>query len=207
MATNPIAERAEPRPSDAALIVRHLEGDARAFAELVRRHTPALRRYVTRFLVRTNEPDVADAVEDVLQDTWFRVHRHLISFDGKTAAFSTWVHTIARNLSINVIRDRKRSPLQRWPLLPVDASIEVEVEFADPHRSSQPDVALALEEDRAAIERLLRRIPTKHQEVLELRAEGRSYDDIAAQLGVGVGTVKSRFNRARSAMRRLRDND
>jgi len=99
-----------------ALVVAARSGDQRAFAALVERHAGPLHRYLTAFGL-----DQHDA-EDVVQDTFLRVHRHLGSYDPRWA-FTTWLYTIARRLALS-LRERRRpstgldgidEPLSRAP--------------------------------------------------------------------------------------------
>ena len=86
------------------LIAAHLAGDERAFTRLVTQYQPRLVNFVTRMI------QDRDRAEDLAQEAFLRVYRHLHRFD-QSRKFSTWVYTIAANLARNELRNRKRSPL------------------------------------------------------------------------------------------------
>jgi RNA polymerase sigma-70 factor, ECF subfamily len=90
--------------SDEELVTAHLEGRPGAFQELFGRYRDRLVHFITR---KTGDPDRA---QDLVQEAFIRVTRHLHRFDTEKK-FSTWVYTIASNLSKNELRNRSRSPL------------------------------------------------------------------------------------------------
>ena len=87
--------------SDIAAIARAREGHGDAYRELVERHGRALFRLAFRMTGR-----VEDA-EDVVQETLLRAFRHLHRYETR-ASFATWLHRIAANCALDVIRLRKR---------------------------------------------------------------------------------------------------
>ena len=93
-----------PQPEINALIEAHLAGDPRAFGRIVERYQVRLLNFVVRMI------GDRERAEDLVQEAFLRVHRHLHRFD-RTRKFSTWVYTIASNLAKNELRNRGRSPL------------------------------------------------------------------------------------------------
>jgi RNA polymerase sigma-70 factor (ECF subfamily) len=93
---------AAERTNDGYLAQRHLEGDPQAFGALVD-------RYQTR-LLNLISPTIGnrDRAEDLVQQVFIRVFRHLRGFD-RTTKFSTWIYTIASTLAQNELRARGRS--------------------------------------------------------------------------------------------------
>ena len=94
-----------PEPSDPALVAAYRHGDQRAASELVRRHGPA----VARFLYSSGA--LAADIEDLVQETLFRAFRGLDRWRGE-ASFRSWLFTIAGNLTRDAFRRRfvRRSP-------------------------------------------------------------------------------------------------
>ena len=90
--------------SDEELVQAHLDGHAGAFRELYDRYRDKLVGFITR---RTGDPDRA---QDLVQEAFIRVTRHIHRFD-TSKKFSTWIYTIAGNLSKNELRNWSRSPL------------------------------------------------------------------------------------------------
>jgi RNA polymerase sigma-70 factor (ECF subfamily) len=172
------------------LVLRHLSGDPRAFTEIVGRYEDRLLRFTTRVI-----GDRARA-EDLVQETFLRVSRHLHRFD-TSRNFATWVYTIVSNLTKNEIRSRQRSPLVFFESArAADDDERGPMQFAD-HRS-RPDHMLANRDLTDLVERTLARLPAIYRDVLVLREiEGRSYDEMCVILDCGLGALKSRLHRAR----------
>jgi len=184
----------EAVPSDGpeALVAAHLAGDPRAFGQLVQRFHGRLLNFIYRMI------GDRDRAEDLVQEAFFRVHRHLHRFD-QTRRFSTWVYTIASNLAKNELRNRSRSPLL---LIESRRSEQDEpsrpLEFPD--ERARPDRLFEHRQLRQQVEQVVAQLTPHHREVFVLRElEGRSYEDIAEITGANLGTVKSRLNRARQS--------
>ena len=177
---------------DTALVQAHLAGESRAFGVLVDRYQVRLLNFVHR-IVGDRERS-----EDLVQEAFIRVHRHLGRFD-RSKKFSTWIYTIASNLAKNELRNRARSPLVLFTsLAPQWDDEERPLEFED--YGAQPDEAFRQNHLREAVEHSVARLPAHHREVFVLREiEGRSYEEIAEMTHCNLGTVKSRLNRARTA--------
>ena len=90
--------------SDSEVVQASLDGDSRAFGELVRRYDQRLVNFVYRTI------GDRERGEDLVQETFVRVYRHLQRFD-QSKKFSTWIYTIASNLAKNELRNRSRNPL------------------------------------------------------------------------------------------------
>ena len=90
--------------SDSEIVQRFLDGDERAFGDLVERYDRRLLNFVFRTV------GDRERAQDLVQETFVRVYRHLHRFD-QTKKFSTWIYTIAGNLAKNELRNRSRSPL------------------------------------------------------------------------------------------------
>ena len=90
--------------TDSQVVQRFLDGEPRAFGELVRRYDGRLVNFVHRTV------GDRERAQDLVQETFIRVYRHLERFD-QSKKFSTWVYTIASNLAKNELRNRSRNPL------------------------------------------------------------------------------------------------
>ena len=89
---------------DSAVVSKFLEGEERAFQELVERYQGRLLNFVYRTI------GDREKAEDLVQEVFIRVYRHLHRFD-TSKKFSTWIYTIASNLAKNELRNRSRNPL------------------------------------------------------------------------------------------------
>ena len=90
--------------TDSEVVQRFLDGEQRAFGELVSRYDTRLVNFVYRTV------GDRERAQDLVQETFIRVYRHLHRFD-QSKKFSTWIYTIASNLAKNELRNRSRNPL------------------------------------------------------------------------------------------------
>ena len=170
--------------SDLDLMRRVQKDDMVAFNVLVNRYKNRLFNTLIRML------DSAESVEDILQETFIRVHQHRMSFDFRYAV-STWVYTIALNLARNELRRRKRISF---------------VDIADfSNRLEAPEEKIDNgSKIKEVVERSVKKLPQKYRQAFVLRDfDNLSYEEIAQILSVPLGTVKSRVNRARNMLRNM----
>ena len=168
------------------LVERAQQGDIDAFTLLVRRYQQPVVHFCQRMLASTQD------AEDVAQETFVRLYRYLGRLQ-PDAKFSTVLFGIARNLTLNHLRDSKRRG--RGATDP----IETHAGLAD--KSRRPDASARLGEIQAVVEKGLQELSPEHREVLVLREiNGLDYEAIARVLDCRIGTVKSRIARARDQL-------
>ena len=171
------------KPDDADLVTRALAGEQEAFRALVERHqTRAF--WVARGMLGNDE----DA-RDVAQEAFIRVHRSLHRFD-INLKFSTWLHQIVVNLSIDHMRKHRR---RRG--VDLDAVAEVE----DPREQRDPVEGQELKE---RVMRVLEELPPKYKAVMVLSdLQGIGAKQIAEITDTTHATVRWRHHRARKLFR------
>ncbi|MGH7590813.1 MAG: RNA polymerase sigma factor [Gemmatimonadales bacterium] len=170
-------------PPDVNLIVAWRDGDEAAAAELVRRHTGP----VARFL-HSSGADSAD-LDDLVQETFFRAFRRIDSWRGE-AGFRAWLITIAGNL----LRDQWRRRKGRVILPLADRELA---------GTSTPEGELEADEAAERIRAELVRLPRLQREVFLLRVqEGAAYEEIARALGTTSGAARVHYHHA---VRRLKE--
>jgi RNA polymerase sigma-70 factor, ECF subfamily len=188
--------KADVRPlrflGDSQLVARHLEGHPGAFSELYDRYRDRLVQFITR---KTGDRDRA---EDLVQEAFIRVTRHLHRFD-QDKKFSTWIYTICSNLAKNELRNRSRSPLVLFQKLTTHWEPDHRpLQFED--IGNRPDDLFRKRYLQEIVEEIVEELPEHHKLVFKLRElEGKSYEEIADITGVNLGTVKSRLHRARTS--------
>jgi RNA polymerase sigma-70 factor, ECF subfamily len=165
--------------TDDELMGRVQNDDPAAFRLLYDRYKAQIFIYCLRMV---NDRDRA---KDVLQEVFIRLHTRRETYEPGTN-FNGWIHTIARNLSINARRDSKDH-----------TQFDEQMSYAGSHDTASSDVALR---DRLAEE--IARLPEIYRESLILREyEGFSYQEIADTLGVTMSTIKFRIFKAREILR------
>jgi len=131
------------------------------------------------------------SIDDVVQETYMRAFRHLSSGKFRNeSAVSSWLYTIARNESLRMARKLGREE-EKMARLQEEAMVN-EVNDAPQYLH-----------DMTMLENMLEHIPLKYREVMLLRSRGVSEKEIAQQLGIRKGTVKSRFSRGREMLQRV----
>jgi RNA polymerase sigma-70 factor (ECF subfamily) len=180
---------------DRELVDRARGGDRAAFAELVRRYGPRVRR-LARQLVRGH----ADA-DDVAQETFVRAHQALPRFDGRSEFF-TWIYRIAVNLSLN----RARSMAVRRNVDVDDPGLEGAL--VEKGNGNAGDAGYSIDRQRVASALLaeIEALPEGLRATLMLVCvDGVAQEQAATVLGCSVGTVAWRVHEARKRLReRLR---
>lgn len=178
---------------DATLVFRYQRGDVLALEALFQRHRPTAYQYAYRL---TRDPDQAS---DVVAEAFVRICKSLGSFRGQSA-FTTWLHRIITNCFL----DARKKAASR-PVVTLDSSLitqdgEIERELAGSGIS--PQSALERREREQRLSRAIAKLPEGHRTIILLfHAEMLSYEDVAQRLDLPLGTVKSRLNRARHALR------
>jgi RNA polymerase sigma-70 factor (ECF subfamily) len=159
--------------------------DRDAFGALFDHFAPRIKA----FLMRTNLP--AAGAEELAQEALLIVWRKAAKFDRDRAGASSWIFTIARNLRIdNARRDMRGKVLDR------EANEDAE-------QPTPPEAELLAAEREQRVRAALKNLSDEQLRVVRLSFfEGKAHGDIAAELDLPLGTVKSRI---RLAMNRLRD--
>jgi RNA polymerase sigma-70 factor (ECF subfamily) len=166
---------------DGELVTRVASGDSMAFETLYRRHAAPLRRLALRKL-----GDAAEA-EDAVQETFTSLWRGAAGYRAERGQGRPWLYGVARNAVYD--RLRRRRPLLSSELL----------EVVDPASSTAQRVELGLQ--AARVHEGVRQLPPAQRELIALAYwGGLSQSEIALQLGLPLGTVKTR---TRAALRSL----
>lgn len=182
----------------AELVVRAKGGDTLAFDRLVELHAPAVYNLAYRVTHSREE------AEDCVQEAFVRAYSGLRNFRGE-AAFSTWLYRVALNVAREATKKRARRPLTATDLMSEDAEDPPNLgrmNREEGEGSFDPARAVVSEEKRAVVLRAIQSLPERYREAVILYdLQGLSYEEIAAVLKTRVGTVKSRLNRGRLALK------
>jgi RNA polymerase sigma-70 factor (ECF subfamily) len=179
----PVKQSQAADDEDYELIRKFIDGDEKAFKTLLMKHKDKVRNLV--FLTLSNR----EVVDDIAQDVFITVFNKLKDFRFESL-FTTWLYRV----TVNKCKDYLRKVQIRSIFVPIkegDSDIPVK-QF-----SQDTDITAIV---RSAIDRL----PEKLREPLMLREiDGFSYKEIADQMNLEVGTIKSRIFRARECLKAL----
>ncbi|HXG81521.1 MAG TPA: sigma-70 family RNA polymerase sigma factor [Sphingomicrobium sp.] len=165
------------------------EQDRSAFARLFGHFAPRVKSYLM-------QSGLADsAAEEVTQEVMIALWRKASYFDPRKAGASTWVFTIARNQRIDWLRRARSRSARHFP----DPSDDCEMP------PSGEDLTLVAEREQG-VRKALKSLPVDQSTIVRLSffAE-KPHAEIARELGIPLGTVKSRIRLALNRLRRLLD--
>jgi RNA polymerase sigma-70 factor, ECF subfamily len=180
-------------PEEKDIIERCRNGSLGAFNDLVNRYEKQVYNFAFRL---TNNYDDAS---DIAQDAFLRVYHAIGTFRGDSS-FSTWLYRITTNVFLD---DRKRA--RAHPKLSLDEYLELEEasisrQIEDPGPSPE---AIVEEAERSRIlQQAISTLPEYQRLMVVLyHAQQKTYEEIAEIMDLPIGTVKSRLNRARLALK------
>lgn len=185
--------------SEELTLDRARKGDLDAYNQLVIKYQERI--FAKVFSMLRNSQDA----EEITQDTFIRAHRALATFRGN-ASFSTWIYQIGTNLARNRYwywRRRKRDESMSLDAdLGEDAGATLHDILSD--GAQGPGHEAQQNEFVKKVADCMEQLKPEHALILTMRnIQNMSYEDIAEELGLSIGTVKSRINRAREALREL----
>jgi RNA polymerase sigma-70 factor (ECF subfamily) len=176
-------------PSDRALVLRTREGEVDAYGDLVRRYQTMVFNTCFRLCGERRQ------AEDLTQEAFLRGFERLHTF-GEDRPFGPWIRTVATNLCFN--------HLQASRLQARDAEFSEEVIRPGDTLPSDPDQIFDRDLEHEAIHRAILQLPPPQRVVIEMRHfQGLAYEEIAAELKISIGKVKTDLFRARKTLAEL----
>ena len=175
------------------------QGDAEAFTEILKTYEKKVFNLALRMM--GNHEDA----NDLAQEAFIRVYQSIHTFRGD-ARFSTWLYRIATNVCLDELRKRSRRKTESLdvPVQTQDGSVLREV----PDWTDNPEEALDRQGIREMVRQGIETLPEEQKIALILRdLQGHTYEEIAEILHISLGTVKSRINRGRQALKSIFLND
>jgi RNA polymerase sigma-70 factor (ECF subfamily) len=158
--------------------------DKRAFKKLFNYFAPRIKGFCQ------NNGSTADRADEVVQEAFVNIWRKANLFDPKKASAGAWIFAIARNSRIDLIRKENRP------------EADTTDPFFEQNEPENPLAVLETERKTRLIRDFVRLLPAEQQEVLNLAFfEEKPHSEVAEQLGIPLGTVKSRI---RLAFKRIR---
>lgn len=185
----------ERMKEDAHLVHKYLhEGDEAAWNKLHKKYKDSL--YMVCLKIVHSREDA----EDVLSATFMKAYKNLDKYS-TDFAFSTWIHKIASNSSIDFLRNKKLKGIT----VQVDSNPDNDedkpqsIEIAD--KAVTPDTQLIKEQFYAKLRDAISVLKPHYQQLLEMRFfQEKSYEEIGTELGLVSGTLKGQLNRAKEAL-------
>ncbi|MDN3687119.1 RNA polymerase sigma factor [Cyclobacterium jeungdonense] len=166
--------------------------DQQAYASLMKRYKKAVYFMILK-MIRD-----ADDAEDLTMEAFAKAFRNLHKFK-KDYTFSTWLFRIATNNTIDFIRKKKLKTMSLNNTMTDDGGNSVTIDIEDDDNNPQDEY---IKSQRKEMVRLfVSKLPAKYRKLVKLRYfDELSYDEIAAELGKPLGTVKAQLHRSRELL-------
>jgi RNA polymerase sigma-70 factor (ECF subfamily) len=162
-----------------------LRADKAAFAQLFRLFAPKIKGYLIKL-------GAGSQAEELTQEVMLTIWRKAATFDRRQASVSTWLFTIARNRRIDAVRKERRPELD-----PEDPMLV-------PEAPAAPDEQLLARDREARVSQAIKTLPPEQAELLyQAFYLAKSHSQIAAEMKLPLGTVKSRLRLAFGRMRKV----
>lgn len=159
--------------------------DRQAFQALFKHFAPLIRSFALANPYSSNPGQFAD---DLVQEVMIKIWNKAGSYDASVAGASTWIFTIARNCRIDMIRKLSRHDY------PLDSDELLDIE--DEHATA-PFQAVQQRHYERDLRQHMKELPSDQAQIIaKVYMEGKSHNEVAQELGLPLGTVKSRVRLA-----------
>lgn len=184
-----------PLYKDDLALARRAAKDDNAFAEIMQRHSRLI------YNVALRSAGTAEDAADIAQETFLKAWRSLSAFRGE-CALSTWLCRIALSCACDYARSKKRRATVSLTVPDGDGEDDRTLDIPVRDVTALPEEEAIRQMEIAAVREAIASLPEEQRTIVTLRdIGGMSYADIADTLGLELGTVKSRLNRARAAVK------
>lgn len=191
--------REEDRAEDQELVRRIKAGEEDLFSRLVMKYHGRIFTVVSRILASRED------AEEATQDAFVAAYRKIHTFR-EQAQFYSWLYRIATNHALNRLRSNKARREEKKRSLDemLEEGAEGQLAGDDPPPVDSPDRVLEESEWLELVDRGLAKLAPIYRSIVVLRdVEGLTYEEISLQLGVAIGTVKSRLHAGRARLRQI----
>lgn len=176
--------------NDLALVEEAKKGNEKAFAGLMNRYRDSIYYMLLKMV---NNPSDA---EDLTIEAFGKAFRNIDSYTPRFA-FSTWLFMIATNNCIDFIRKKQSSPIpfDQWQEGADNLTINIQSDLPDPEETLINDQKIII------LRKIVNQLKSPYREIIELRYyKEYSYEEIADELKIPIGTVKAQLYRAKSLL-------
>jgi len=191
MANTPSSTPSVSSLQDQEMVKDALDGNQEAFRQLMEKYRNPIYHHIYRMVRDKGQ------VEDLVQEIFIKAFSSLASYSSNFA-FSTWLYKIGTNHTIDYLRRKKLSTLS------IDQPVQTrdgELEYELPDTTYRPDKHILEDQRRSLIQEAIDSLPPKYFRVIVLRHQQElSYEEIAVELKLPLGTVKAHIFRARELL-------
>ena len=185
-------ENASPSSiEDDKLVAQALRGREDSYKKLVDKYDRPIYFHIRKMIKET------EMVEDLVQEVFIKAFKNLKTYSNEYA-FSTWLYRIATNHTIDYLRKKKLQTFSiNDPIKTKDGEMEVQL----PDNTYATDTPVMKSERKAIVQDAIANLPEKYRKVIQMRhMDELTYDEIADELDLPLGTVKAHIFRARELL-------
>jgi RNA polymerase sigma-70 factor (ECF subfamily) len=178
--------------SDEQLAAKSKKGDEVALEVLVKRYLPILFNFSRKYVGN------AEAASDITQEVFVKVWKNINKFDD-SKKFKTWIFTLAKNTAIDWLREKKALPFSMFEQADGNNFLN---DLADNNPSIIEQISQKLIRQQLTI--AIEQLPQKYGSIINLHSEGGyTFKEIAWMLEEPLNTVKSRYRRGLSSLKKV----
>lgn len=176
---------------DREWVAQALNGDEAAFQKIMDKYRVPIYHHIYKMVREKRE------VDDLVQEAFIKAFGSIGSYS-TNFAFSTWLYKIATNHTIDYLRKKKLKTVSiDKPVKTRDGEMDVEL----PDATYRPDRHIVTDQRNELIQEAINNLPPKYYRVIVMRhQQEKSYDEIARELDLPLGTVKAHIFRARELL-------
>jgi RNA polymerase sigma-70 factor (ECF subfamily) len=180
-----------PRETDQELVLKALNKDQKAYSRLLSRYQYNIFYYILRMLGNKTYAD------DLTQEAFDKAFQNLDKYDDQYA-FSTWLYKIAENCTIDFMRKRKLNSLHIDYDSDEESSINENILYSG---TLNPEENMIQQQEELQLMKYIESMKPKYRKLIELRyIKEYAYREIAQELNLPLGTVKTRLLRAKNIL-------
>jgi RNA polymerase sigma-70 factor (ECF subfamily) len=177
---------------DLELVKRAKKNDPKAFERLLQKYRKSVYYMLLKMVNNT------DDAEDLTQEAFAKAFNSLAKFDSKYA-FSTWLFRIATNNCIDFIRKKRIQTVSIDTSYENDEGDSMSFDIRDPNLN--PNEVMLKQQRKEYLQKAVERLPAKYKRLVDLRYfQELSYEEVADELDLPLGTVKAQLFRARELL-------
>ncbi len=177
--------------NDFKLVCKAKDGDQKAYAELMHRYKDSI--YFMAVKMVNNKDDAMDLTVETFGKAFENIEKYKPDF-----AFSTWLFRIATNNCIDFIRKKRLNVVSLQSLSEDDGK---EKQFQVPSEGLNPEETSIKKQENEKLKNIVEQLPSRYRTLIILRYyDELSYEEIARQLDIPLGTVKAQLFRARDLL-------
>jgi len=178
---------------DVELVQHAIDGDQKAYAELMERYRDAI--YYMLLKMVNNASDAEDLTIEAFGKAFKNIKQYTANF-----AFSTWLFKIASNNAIDFMRKKKLNNVSIDETLRDTDAVPVNIRSEQP----TPEESLISEQKIVMLRNIVAKLKPRYRKLVELRYFYEySYEEISAEMGLPIGTVKAQLFRARELLQNV----